>query len=740
MSKNNKERGRNKTRRLNPEIKRSLGVILLFILAGLSILSYFNLGGSVGFYIDKFLGALFGQLRLILPLAIILAALTIEFGENYQGNGRHIWGAILLIIAVSGLIHLMEPLENSLSVAKQGQGGGLLGFGASYSLQKLFGFWATLIILIGLLLSSVILLLNTTLAKILQTQKNLLTTLGTVGKIVIGVLSLLTKKNPSIKEYTPGQNSVESELTFQSQKMKVEKTEDIKPVAENKTETDNNIKDAHDALLDAPLISKKLSHNLPPISLLTSIKSQPSAGDIKANMYTIQKTFQNFNIPVEMGEVKVGPTVTQYSLKPADGIKLTRITSLGDNLALALAAHPIRIEAPIPGKSLVGIEIPNQKIALVTLRELLESKDWQTHRGTLKVVVGKDVSGRPWFTDISTLPHLLVAGATGSGKTIYLNALILSLLLSHTSETLRFIFVDPKRVELHLYNGIPHLLTPVITDTQKTVNALRWTIGEMERRFEVLSKAGKRNIKEYNAVMEEKMPYIVFVIDELADLMVSAGAEVEGSIVRLAQMARAVGIHLILATQRPSVDVITGLIKANFPARMAFSVASLMDSRTILDSAGAEKLLGRGDMLWSAPDMSKPQRLQGAYISEEEIKKVTEFLKTEETPQYNDEIVAKQQGTLALNGEGGSGDDDDPLLEEAKTVLLQAGKGSASLLQRRLKVGYARAARLLDLLEAQGFIGPADGAKPREILAQQIDSIQSEEEIPAEKENVETLS
>jgi len=283
-------------------------------------------------------------------------------------------------------------------------------------------------------------------------------------------------------------------------------------------------------------------------------------------------------------------------------------------------------------------------------------------------------------------------------------------------------------VELHLYNGIPHLLTPVITDTQKTVNALRWTIGEMERRFELLSKAGKRNIKEYNAIMEEKMPYIVFVIDELADLMVSAGAEVEGSIVRLAQMARAVGIHLILATQRPSVDIITGLIKANFPARMAFSVASLMDSRTILDTSGAEKLLGRGDMLWSAPDMSKPQRLQGAYISEEEIKKVTDFLKNEDVPQYIDEVVAKQQGILAFGNETSGGDEDEPLLGEAKVVLLQAGKGSASLLQRRLKVGYARAARLLDLLEAQGFIGPADGAKPREILIKNPESTKIEEE------------
>ncbi|KKR48305.1 MAG: translocase FtsK protein [Candidatus Magasanikbacteria bacterium GW2011_GWC2_40_17] len=730
MSKNKRTKEKNRKEKNAPQIKRSLLVIILLIVAGICVLSYFNLGGTAGAYLNRFLGVIFGQLRLTVPLVLILTAFLVEFSGPYNGNTRHFWGFFLFIISLTGLIHLYEPIVLSFLAAKAGQGGGLLGYITSYFLQYAFGFWATLIILIGLLLAAIILLLNTTLAALLQTQKNILLKLGTFGKIIIGVLSLFAKKNTSIPLYNQAENFVEPELSFQAQKIKDFKPTETKTNQETKIEQkkNDNLDEIDEALLDAPLVSKKLAHNLPPINLLTTVKSQPSAGDVKANLFTIQKTFQNFNIPVEMGDVKVGPTVTQYSLKPADGIKLTRITSLNDNLALALAAHPIRIEAPIPGKSLVGVEVPNQKIAIVSLKELLESKDWQLHRGTLKVVVGKDVSGRPWFTDISTLPHLLVAGATGSGKTIYLNALILSLLFSHTSETLRFIFVDPKRVELHLYNGIPHLLTPVITDTQKTVNALRWTIGEMERRFELLSKAGKRNIKEYNAIMEEKMPYIVFVIDELADLMVSAGAEVEGSIVRLAQMARAVGIHLILATQRPSVDIITGLIKANFPARMAFSVASLMDSRTILDTSGAEKLLGRGDMLWSAPDMSKPQRLQGAYISEEEIKKVTDFLKNEDVPQYIDEVVAKQQGILAFGNETSGGDEDEPLLGEAKVVLLQAGKGSASLLQRRLKVGYARAARLLDLLEAQGFIGPADGAKPREILIKNPESTKIEEE------------
>ncbi len=716
----NSNRSKNNSRskgpsHLNPELKRSLGVIILLILSGLILLSYFNIGGEVGFMIDRLLALLFGQTRIIIPLLFIFIGVVVELQKEERGNGRHIFGFILFLVGLNGLIHLYYPENLAWLLAKNGLGGGMLGYAAS-SLRFAFGFWAALIILLGLLLAAIVLLLDTTLAAIIQKQKNLLIKLGTLGKIILGVASLLVKKNPSYTNYQSYQND-EAENTlaepprFASTQIKKEQSEKIAPIAGQETKEKKN---ELDELLDAPSASPKLSHHLPPLSLLKSLRSAPTSGDIKANLYTIQKTLQNFNIIVEMGEVQVGPTVTQYTLKPADGVRLAKLTSLNNDLALALAAHPIRIEAPIPGKSLVGIEVPNQKAAMVTLKELLESKEFLNTKGILKVVLGKDVSGIPWVMDITKLPHLLIAGATNSGKTIYLNALILSLLFQHTPETLRLIFVDPKRVELTLYNGVPHLLTPVITDTQKTVNALRWTIGEMDRRFDLLSKAGQRNINEYNRIFEEKMPYILFVIDELADLMATAGAEVEAHVVRLAQMARAVGIHLIFATQRPSVDVITGLIKANFPARIAFSVTSLMDSRTILDTSGAEKLLGRGDMLWNGPDMSRPKRLQGAYVSEEEIKEVASFLKTDTPPQYNEDITVKKQSALVLNGQ--EMDDDDPLLEEAKNVIIQAGKGSASYLQRRLKVGYARAARLLDLLEAKGIIGPADGAKPREVL------------------------
>jgi len=361
--------------------------------------------------------------------------------------------------------------------------------------------------------------------------------------------------------------------------------------------------------------------------------------------------------------------------------------------------------------------VPNTKVAMVSLKELFESKVYKERPHNLMIALGKDVAGKVWFADLAKMPHLLVAGATGSGKTVCINTIIMSLLYQNTAETLRIIMVDPKRVELTLYNGIPHLLTPVITNIQKTINALKWTVGEMDRRFDLLAQNGSRDIHSYNIKHpNDKMPHIVFIIDELADLMATAASEVEAGIIRLAQMARAVGIHLILATQRPSVDIITGLMKANIPCRIAFTVPSIIDSRTILDCPGAEKLLGRGDMLFLNADMSKPKRLQGAFVSEEEVQNVAKYLKADGEVEYDDSIVEKQSGGT-LNMFGGPSDDQDPLYGEAMEAILQVGKASASFLQRKLKVGYARAARILDELEAAGIIGPADGAKPREILA-----------------------
>ena len=460
----------------------------------------------------------------------------------------------------------------------------------------------------------------------------------------------------------------------------------------------------------------------PPLDLLEDDKGKPSSGDIKANANIIKRTLQNFDISVEMGEVNVGPSITQYTLRPAEGVKLSKITGLQNDLALALAAHPIRIEAPIPGKSLIGIEIPNKTIALVGLRSVLSQEDYQSSKTSLLLGLGRDVSGRVSFADLGKMPHLMIAGATGSGKSVAIHAIMMSLLYRNSPERLRFLLIDPKRVELTAYSGIPHILTPVITDAKKTILALKWAVGEMERRYELLAKAKVRDIGSYqgtNESGENPMPFIVIVIDELADIMSVYPRELEASVVRLAQMSRAVGIHLIVSTQRPSVEVITGLIKANITSRIGFQVASQIDSRTILDMAGAERLLGNGDMLYMSGDTSKPRRIQGAFVSESEVRKVTQYLESEYSEAGFEPLSLEPEGggggTIfdSLSGDGEAGDE---LYKEAENLIVQAGKASASYLQRRLRVGYARAARLLDILESRGVIGPADGAKPREVL------------------------
>lgn len=463
----------------------------------------------------------------------------------------------------------------------------------------------------------------------------------------------------------------------------------------------------------------------PPLSLLEPDSGKPGAGDIKGNANIIKRTLQNFGIIVEMDEVSIGPSITRYALKPAEGVKLSRILALQNDLSLALAAHPLRIEAPIPGKSLVGIEIPNSTKSVVGLASLIGSKEFQTSPVALLASLGRGITGASHFSNLARAPHMLVAGATGSGKSVVIHTFITSLLYRNPPDLLRFIMIDPKRVELTLYNKIPHLLTPVITDPKKSILALKWATKEMERRYSVLEACAVRDITSFhknfgNDDKSEKMPYIVIIIDELADIMSSYPRELEGAIVRLAQMSRAVGIHLILSTQRPSVDVITGLIKANIPARIALQVSSQIDSRTILDMAGAEKLLGSGDMLYLAGDMGKPVRLQSAFISESEVKGVTSWLAKNYQDIENDEISltpGSEPGVLfSANLEEDSGDEDDELYEEARVEVVRAGKASASYLQRKLKVGYARAARLLDILEERGVIGPGEGAKQREVF------------------------
>jgi S-DNA-T family DNA segregation ATPase FtsK/SpoIIIE len=481
----------------------------------------------------------------------------------------------------------------------------------------------------------------------------------------------------------------------------------------------------------------------PPISILAKNKGKPEVGDVKANMNIIKRTLQNFGIQVEMDEATIGPTVTRYSMKPAEGVRLSKIVALQSNLELALAVSPVRIEAPIPGRSLVGIEVPNISRTTLGLAPLITDDAYKESHKPLMIALGRSITGKPHYADLARMPHLLVAGTTGSGKSVTIHDFIISLLYRCGPERLRFIMVDPKRVELTLYNSIPHLLTPVITDAKKAILALKWLSKEMDRRYDILEREHVRDIASYhenivapalkksqggdldeNETLPDAMPYIIIIIDELADIMQAYPRELESAIVRLAQMSRAVGIHLILSTQRPSVKVITGLIKANIPGRIALQVASQIDSRTILDMGGAEKLLGAGDMLFLSGDMSKPIRIQAAFISEDEVKRVVGYLAKQAEGQLPSEIDFSDAGKVgggmdpifsSMIGDSDA-EDTDELYEQAKQTVIEAGKASTSYLQRKLGIGYARAARLMDMLENRGVIGPADGAKPRTII------------------------
>ncbi len=715
---------------LNPETKIGIVAIFLFAVSALLLLSYFNLAGGAGNLIDTALATLFGWDRFLVPLLLLIIGANLLYPERVRLSIYNYIGLIFFFISFNGLINLIALKESAATSETLQTSGGYIGEFLHLVLGNIFGFWGALVAIAALLVVSVLLIFNTSLRSMLSVHTHLT---GRLGRF----LHLRGHGDDEDGE----DDWIEDEEEWEGDEKEEEYEEDEEEPAKKKKSKKAKKQKGIDDELDAALTTTSRRKIDMPMNLLEHKGSKPNSGDVNRNKEIIRRTFEQFGIEVEMGEIKVGPTVTQFSLRPAEGVKLTRIVSLQNDLALALAAHPIRLEAPIPGKSLVGIEVPNQSVALVSLREILESKVFKKRSTDLTVAIGKDVAGKCWVMPIEKMPHMLVAGATGSGKSVCLNTIIVSLLYQNGPDDIKFIMVDPKRVELAAYTGLPHLLVPPIMKVEETVNALKWTVREMERRLDVLSKFGARDIQSYNARAEAKMPKIVVVIDELADLMSNSAHEVEAAIIRIAQMARATGIHLILATQRPSVDVITGLIKANIPCRIAFAVASLTDSRTILDSSGAEKLLGRGDMLFSSAEMSKPKRLQGAFLSEKEIKRVVEFLKGEEMPDYNYEITERQKGSAIFGGTS----DDEPLLEEAVEVILQAGKASTSLLQRRLKIGYSRAARIIDLLEEQGVVGPADGSKPREILIENADEIggydddEEEEDGHEESEEEETV-
>ncbi len=680
------------------EIKKSIMGIVCLGLAILVILSFFKLAGPFGFFLYDSFYFLFGWVYFLLPVSLIIAGLIFLTGSLRKNIYLSTFvGLLLSIIGVLGISDLIKPLST-----------GFLGKQIGY-VENVFGFWG------GIVFCLIIFL---------------------IGLVIVFGWSLKLKKEKKEDKLTDNIIEPIKEIKIKdNEEEKKPETKNIKNIV--KENLNQNEKNKNDFRFNKNIIT---NWNFPPLNLLESESGKPTSGDIKANANIIKRTLANFGIPVEMGEVFVGPTVTRYTLKPAEGVKLSRIVALQNDLSLALAAHPIRIEAPIPGQSLVGIEIPNKQKLIVRLHNLLNNNKF-LESDLLTFPLGRDVSGSPVYVDLAKMPHLLVAGSTGSGKSITIHSLICSLLFKNTPETLKFILIDPKRVELSAYNKLPHLISETITNPKKTISALRWAVNEMDERYNELLANNVRDISTYNQkMMKEKkplMPYIVIVIDELADLMVAFGREIEAAIVRLAQMARATGIHLIVSTQRPSVEVVTGLIKANITSRIALQVASQVDSRTILDMAGAERLLGRGDMLYLSGDTSKPIRIQGIFISEGEVQKIVKYIvEHNKDYEFNDEeqldfdkALEKQMEEISLNNNYADSLEMDELYPEAYKVVVTTQKASASFLQRRLRVGYARAARLLDLLEERGVIGPGDGAKPREVLiktnASQLESSES---------------
>ena len=653
-------------------------------------LSFFRLAGPAGDSLYWLLSRLGGRTVFLLPL--FLAGLAVFFLS--QKGIEKIWliisGLALIESGFTGLLavnRFYQEAEVSLDRA-----GGWLGQILAWPIFHFFGLWISFLLFIVLIIIGMVALSYPFYRR---------------QKLLSGEKEVQEKKSPRFPFPRPISESEKTKPDSSIPKVNLPSFR----VQQERQKSRASSK------------PKKGEYIFPPTKLLDSDRGKPKTGDIEKNSQIIGKTLADFGVPIEMVEVSVGPTVTQYAFRPSEGIKLSKITALTKNIALALAAHPIRMEAPIPGKSLVGIEVPNQDRMRIHLRSLLEDSYFKEKQAQLRFCLGRNVRGEPSFADLEKMPHLLVAGATGAGKTVFLNNFITSLLYQCSPREMNFILIDPKRVEFGVYKDLPHLLAPVVVDFQEATLVLEWLIEEMERRFRKIAKFNVRDIQGFHRLAStrpelEPMPFIILVIDELADLMSVKGREIEAAIVRLAQKSRAVGIHLVLATQRPSVEVITGLIKANISCRISFQVASQIDSRTILDGAGAERLLGEGDMLFLSPQGVKPIRVQAPFVSEQEILRVTNFLKEHSSPRgvspleqsLSESMEQARQGVfLAATGQ-------DSLYEQAKEVVLRENRASASLLQRRLAIGYARAARLLDSLEAEEIIGPPQGAKPRKII------------------------
>lgn len=728
---------------LGSDAKRSIIAVFLFSFAVIFFLAFFDAAGVFGSGVSTGLGLAFGWGKWLFPLFLVAAGVMfLRKRDTALEDAVKFVGLATVFVALLSLVHLFAGSGDLLKLAQHGGGGGYLGFSLAYTFGHFMGTAAAAVVLGMILVIGIIAAFNVSLAHFIERLSE-----RWKGLVVDTMNQSNADGAVAVQEETTGSDG---------NRQIVVDTENIHNIrfADDETTALSNVDrlDFLDKQEAEPFMagvttdvaaSRRRSRRsaihweLPSLELLDPTSDKGVGGDIEQRKHIIQSTLKYFGIEVEPGEAKVGPAVTQYAFRPAVGVKLSKITTLSNDLALALAAHPIRIEAPIPGQSLVGIEVPNKKTATVHIKEVLLSREFKSAASDITLVLGKDVSGNYIVGDLNKMPHLLIAGRTGSGKSVCINAILLSLLYQCSPEELQLILVDPKRVELSLYNKIPHLKTEVIVDHHKVVNALKWAIAEMTDRYKLLQETGSRDIASYHKKFSEgakrtftdadgrvkeeslkRLPYIVIVIDEMADLMAAHGKEVEALIIRLAQMSRAVGIHLILATQRPSVEVITGLIKANIPTRVAFQVQSQIDSRTILDTGGAEKLLGNGDMLYAPANSSSILRLQGVFVTEDEVKKVTEFLREQKKEKGWDEIgedFGSSEKGVNINGLVGD-EDNDPLYEEIRHMVIDSKRASTTSIQTAFGIGYPRAARIMHLLEKNGIIGVDEKGKKRVLV------------------------
>ncbi len=667
---------------------------------------------SFGAYLAYFILHLFGWASMVIPAFLLWFGVKLFLNEPPDLRWPRVVGIAVLLLSAGSLIGLIHLDNQALSMPRAG----FFGFIISKLINQYFGRLGGFILFIALVLLSFGLVTEVLISTFLMHTCNKL------QDCLLPVFRKRVKLGPLVKgNGQSGNKPQEHRGKPQSPNIGKDREEEKEEVPRPLFSGKPKVKIKEDALVEAaepktkPQQPLKIGdYHLPGLDLLDSpppLEARQIKEDLTHNARILEETLDDFGITVKITDIERGPIITRYELEPAPGVKINRIVTLSDDIALAMKAQSVRIVAPIPGKARVGVEVPNTTSTLVYVKEIVSSKEFQDSDSKLTIALGKDIAGTPVIANLDDMPHMLIAGTTGSGKTVCVNSVILSLLMRCTPNELKFVMIDPKMVELAPFNGLPHLLCPVVTESKKASGALNWVVNEMERRYKLLAELGVRNIRAYNEKnKEQNLPYIVVVIDEFADLMVVARDQVESAVTRLAQLSRAVGIHLLLATQRPSVDVITGVIKANMPARISFKVASKVDSRTVLDMNGADKLLGKGDMLFLRPQDAKLTRAQGTLVTDIEIERVVDFIKAQATPIYDEEIVKDQQKLGIVNGEK------DELYDEAVRIIIESNQASVSILQRRLRLGYTRAARIIDMMEEDGMVGPFEGSKPRRLL------------------------